>query len=33
MDKNIFMLIVFLKEEVLLSYYFLMKIIVYESVN
>jgi hypothetical protein len=29
MDKNIFMLIVFLKEEVLLSYYFLMKIIVY----
>ena len=28
MDKNIFMLIVFLKEEVLLSYYFLMKIIV-----
>ena len=29
MDKNIFMLIIFLKEEVLLSYYFLMKIIVY----
>ena len=29
MDKNIFMLIVFLKEEVLLSYCFLMKIIVY----
>ena len=29
MDKNIFMLIVFLKDEVLLSYYFLMKIIVY----
>ena len=29
MDKNIFMLIVFLKEEVLLSFYFLMKIIVY----